>query len=58
LEQARTMRGTIVPALFMNLTYHLEHHLYPQVPGMNLRRLALRLDPLLAARGLRPTHVL
>ncbi len=58
LEQARTMRGTIVPALFMNLTYHLEHHLYPQVPGTNLRRLAMRLDPLLAARGLRPTHVL
>jgi beta-carotene hydroxylase len=58
LEQARTMRGTIVPALFMNLTYHLEHHLYPQVPAMNLRRLAVRLDPLLAARGLRPTYVL
>lgn len=52
LEQARTLRGAIVPALFMNLTYHLEHHLYPQVPSMNLRRLALRLDPLLAARGL------
>ena len=58
LEQARTMRGTIVPALFMNLTYHLEHHLYPQVPAMNLHRLAMRLDPLLAARGLRPTYVL
>lgn len=58
LEQARTMRGTIMPALFMNLTYHLEHHLYPQVPGKNLRRLAMRLDPLLAARGLRPTYVL
>lgn len=57
LEQARTMRGKIVPALFMNLTYHLEHHLYPQVPGINLARLALRLDPLLAARGLRPTYV-
>jgi beta-carotene hydroxylase len=52
LEQARTLRGVIVPALFMNLTYHLEHHLYPQVPSTNLRRLAQRLDPLLAARGL------
>lgn len=52
LAQARTLRGAIVPALLMNLTYHLEHHLYPQVPSMNLRRLALRLDPLLAARGL------
>ena len=57
LEQARTMRGVLVPALFMNLTYHLEHHLYPQVPGTNLRRLAQRLDPLLAARGFRPTYV-
>ena len=52
LEQARTLRGALVPALFMNLTYHLEHHLYPQVPSMNLRRLARQLDPLLAARGL------
>lgn len=57
LEQARTMRGAIVPALFMNLTYHLEHHLYPQVPSMNLRRLSHRLDPHFAARGLRPTQV-
>jgi beta-carotene hydroxylase len=56
LEQARTLRGAIVPALFMNLTYHLEHHLYPQVPSMNLRRLAMRLDPLLAARGLAVPH--
>lgn len=52
LDQARTLRGAIVPALFMNLTYHLEHHLYPQVPSMNLPRLARQLDPLLAARGL------
>ncbi len=52
LAQARTLRGAIVPVLLMNLTYHLEHHLYPQVPSMNLRRLAERLDPLLAARGL------
>ena len=57
LEQARTMRGTIVPALFMNLTYHLEHHLYPQVPTLNLRRLSRRLDPHFAARGLHPTQV-
>lgn len=52
LEQARTVRGAIIPLLFMNLTYHLEHHLYPQVPSMNLARLAAHLDPLFAARGL------
>ncbi|NHZ62323.1 fatty acid desaturase [Massilia genomosp. 1] len=57
LEQARTMRGAIVPALFMNLTYHLEHHLYPQVPTLNLRRLSRRLDPHFAACGLHPTQV-
>jgi beta-carotene hydroxylase len=58
LEQARTLRGAIVPAFFMNLTYHLEHHLYPQVPSMNLRRLAERLDPLLTARGLNPRRLI
>ncbi len=56
LNQARTLRGVIVPALFLNLTYHLEHHLYPQVPSFNLPRLSRRLDPHLAARGFRPTQ--
>ena len=57
LEQARTIRGAIIPPLFLNITYHLEHHLYPQVPCANLGRLARQLDPLLAARGVRlPQH--
>lgn len=50
LDMARSWRGRIVPLLLMNLTYHLEHHLYPQVPGVNLKRLAQHLDPLLRAR--------
>lgn len=50
LEQARTLRVPIVPLLFLNITYHLEHHLYPQVPCANLGRLARQLAPLLTAR--------
>ena len=52
--QARTLRGKYIPGLFMNLTYHLEHHLYPQVPGVNLPRLATLLDPHFARLGVEP----
>ncbi len=45
LTQTHTLRGRIIPALFLELTYHLEHHLYPQVPSHNLPELARRLDP-------------
>ncbi|MET3132705.1 beta-carotene hydroxylase [Oxalobacteraceae bacterium GrIS 1.11] len=57
LGQARTLRGAIIPALLLNLSYHLEHHLYPQVPSVNLHKLAMRLDPHFAARGCHPPHV-
>ncbi len=55
--QTRTLRGRLLPALLMNLPYHLEHHLYPQVPGQNLARLAARLDPYLVAHGVKPLRV-
>ena len=45
LTQTHTLRGRIIPALFLELTYHLEHHLYPQVPSHHLKELASRLDP-------------
>jgi beta-carotene hydroxylase len=51
LGQARTLRGKIIPALLCNLPYHLEHHLYPQVPSYNLARLAEQLDPHFARMG-------
>jgi beta-carotene hydroxylase len=51
LTQTHTLRGRIVPALFLELTYHLEHHLYPQVPSHNLPELARRLDPFFAQAG-------
>ena len=46
LTQTHTLRGRLIPALFLELTYHLEHHLYPQVPSHHLAQLADRLDPL------------
>jgi beta-carotene hydroxylase len=57
LTQTRTLRGRIIPALFLELTYHLEHHLYPQVPSHHLKELARRLDPFFQQAGVRPIHV-
>ncbi|MFI5906008.1 fatty acid desaturase [Dactylosporangium sp. NPDC051541] len=57
LTQTRTLRGRIVPAVFLELTYHLEHHLYPQVPSHHLAELGRRLDPFFAANGVRPRRV-
>ena len=57
LTQTRTLRGRLIPAVFLELTYHLEHHLYPQVPSHRLPELARRLDPYLAAAGVRPVAV-
>ena len=57
LEQTRTLRGRIIPAVFLELTYHLEHHLYPQVPSHHLPELARRLDPYFARAGVKPVAV-
>lgn len=57
LTQTRTLRGRVIPAIFLELTYHLEHHLYPQVPSHHLPELAHRLDPYLAHAGVRPVAV-
>ncbi|MFI0357512.1 fatty acid desaturase family protein [Actinomadura sp. 9N407] len=57
LTQTHTLRGRVVPAVFLELTYHLEHHLYPQVPSHHLARLARRLDPYLAEAGVQPRRV-
>lgn len=58
LTQTHTMRGRIVPALFLELTYHLEHHLYPGVPSHNLPELSRRLDPFFQGAGVRPRRIL
>lgn len=57
LTQTRTLRGRILPAMFLELTYHLEHHLYPQVPSHRLAELARRLDPYFDRVGVRPRRV-
>ncbi len=58
LTQTRTLRGRVIPAIFLELTYHLEHHLYPQIPSHRLPELARRLDPHLSAAGVRPIRVI
>jgi beta-carotene hydroxylase len=57
LSQTHTLRGWIIPALFLELTYHLEHHLYPDVPSHNLSKLSKRLDPVFRAAGIQSRRV-
>ncbi|MEO6005651.1 MAG: fatty acid desaturase [Opitutus sp.] len=57
LHQTHAVRGRMVPELFLQHTYHLEHHLYPSVPSFNWRKLADRLDPFLKANGVEPVQV-
>jgi beta-carotene hydroxylase len=57
LTQTGTLRGRLIPAVFLELTYHLEHHLYPAVPSHHYAELSRRLEPVLLAHGVRPTRV-
>ncbi len=54
LTQTRLFRGRFFSILALEHLYHLEHHLYPQVPHHNWPRLAARLDPAFAELGIRP----
>lgn len=58
LTQTHTLRGRVIPAIFLELTYHLEHHLYPQVPSHHLAELARRLDPFFQQAGVKVWHVI
>ncbi len=58
LNQTHTLRGRIIPAIFLELTYHLEHHLYPQVPSHHLKTLAQRLDPFFERAGVQVWRVI
>jgi fatty acid desaturase len=44
---AGSLRWPLVPRVLLGLTYHLEHHLYPQVPSHHMHELARRLQPYL-----------
>jgi beta-carotene hydroxylase len=57
LTQTSSLRGTVLPALFLELTYHLEHHLYPAVPSHHLPELARRLDPFFREAGVKTRRV-
>lgn len=53
LTQTSSLRGRIIPALFLELTYHLEHHLYPAVPSHHLAELGRRLEPFFGRAGVK-----
>jgi len=57
LTQTHTVRDPLIPAIFLELTYHLEHHLYPQVPTHHLAALAERLEPALTEAGVVPQRL-
>jgi beta-carotene hydroxylase len=54
LTQTRLFRGKVLSVLAIEHLYHLEHHLYPQVPHHNWPELARRLDPYFEERGIKP----
>jgi len=54
---ATIVRGRVVPRLLLGMVYHLEHHLYPEVPTYQLAELSRRLDPWLAANGVNCVRV-
>lgn len=58
LTQTRLFRGRVLSVLALEHLYHLEHHLYPQVPHHNWPTLARRLDPYFARAGLKPIKLL
>jgi beta-carotene hydroxylase len=45
LSQTRLFRGRLISLLALEHLYHLEHHLFPQVPHHRWPELARRLDP-------------
>ena len=58
LAQTRLFRGKVLSILALEHLYHLEHHLYPQVPHHNWPALARRLDPYFEERGIKPIKLL
>jgi beta-carotene hydroxylase len=52
LRQTKLFRGRMLSIFALEHLYHLEHHLYPQVPHHNWPALARRLDPFFERHGL------
>lgn len=57
LHQTRAFRGAVARIVACDHLYHLEHHLYPQVPHQNWPRLARRLGPWFDAAGVRAIRI-
>ena len=55
--QTHTVRDPIVSRVFLELTYHLEHHLYPAVPTHHLAELGERIEPFLREQGVVPQRL-
>jgi beta-carotene hydroxylase len=58
LSQTRLFRGKVLSVLALEHLYHLEHHLFPQVPHHNWPELARRLDPYFEQIGIKPIKLL
>jgi len=58
LTQTKLFRGYALSVLALEHLYHLEHHLYPQVPHHNWPELARRLDPYFVRAGIEPVKLL
>jgi beta-carotene hydroxylase len=54
LTQTRLFRGRMASLVALEHLYHLEHHLYPEVPHHHWPELARRLDPFFARVGVSP----
>jgi beta-carotene hydroxylase len=57
VAQTRLFRGQLVRWLTFEHLYHLEHHLYPQIPHHRWPELARRLDPYFVRMGLVATKL-
>jgi beta-carotene hydroxylase len=57
LSQTRLFRGRMFSLLAFEHLYHLEHHLFPQVPHQRWPELARRLDPFFESHGVRPVRL-
>ncbi len=58
IHQTRLFRGKVLSWLALEHLYHLEHHLYPQVPHQNWPKLAQRLDPYFEKSKLTPIKLM
>ncbi len=57
LTQTTLFRGRVLSIIAAGHLYHLEHHLYPQVPHHHWPKLARRLDPYFDRLGIKPVKL-